>query len=163
MSSHKKPVIRSAYSEREPVSVPLSGEPSRTKQEFKEEVNINEIIARMRRGISPPAWMTSATPRFGDFTDLPVSFQEAHAIMQKGNEVFMSLPLEMRRAADHDPRNLGKIPKNLWAEFGLLKPVDPASPAPEAPGSSPVDPPSNEPTGSKKAAKKAAPASDEEA
>lgn len=124
--------IRSAYSYREPVDMPVSGEPSRTKQEFKTEVNINTIISKMRNGISPPAWMTSATPRYGDFTNLPVSFQEAHAIMAQGEAAFASLPLDFRRALDHDPRNLDHAPRELYERFGLLKkPVDPTSAVPE--------------------------------
>jgi len=159
--SNKKLEIRSAYSHREPVNNPVSGEPSRTKQEFKDEVNINTIIDRMRKGISPPAWMTSATPRYGDFSNLPVSFQEAHAIMERGNAAFMGLPLEIRRHIDHDPTKIDQIPMELYAKYKLLKPVDPASPAPEAPGSKPVDLVSNEPTGSKKAPQKGAPKADE--
>lgn len=117
----KKPIIRAAYTPREPVNNPVSGEPTRTKQEFLKEVNINEIIARMRKGINPPQWMTSATPRYGDFTNLPVSFQEAHAIMAAGQEAFAALPLDFRRALDHDPRNLDKAPRELYEQFGLIK------------------------------------------
>lgn len=113
--------IRSAFSPRKPVNNPLSGEPSRTKQEFKQEVNINEIISRMKKGISAPAWMTSATPRFGDFTNMPTSFQEAYSLIETAEAAFMSLPLEFRRALDHNPANLDKAPKELYAQFGLLK------------------------------------------
>jgi len=159
----KKIEIRSAYSPRDPVNCPVSGLPSRTKQEFKDEVNINSVIDRMKRGISPPAWMTSATPRYGDFSDLPVSFMEAHAIMEAGQAAFQGLPLEIRRQIDHDPRKIDQIPKELFAKYGLLKPVDPTSPAPKAPGSPSVDPSSKEPSGSKKPVQKPAPASDEDA
>lgn len=113
--------IRSAYSPREPVNVPLSGEPSRTKQEFKKEVNINTIIDRMQRGIQPPQWMTSNTPRYGDFTGMPTSFQEAYEMVEKAEAAFASLPLEFRRAIDHDPRNLEKAPRELYERFGLLE------------------------------------------
>nr|QJB20017.1 MAG: internal scaffolding protein [Microvirus sp.] len=113
--------IRSAYSKREPVNHPLSGEPSRTKQEFKKEVNINEIVARMRKGIQPLPWMTSATPHYGDFSNLPASFQEAYAIVEQGEAAFASLPLEFRRALDHNPRNLDQAPRELYEQFGLLK------------------------------------------
>lgn len=152
---YKEPVIRSAYSHREPVNNPVSGEPTRTKQEFLNEVNINEIISRMRKGISPPAWMTSATPRYGDFTNLPVSFQEAYAIMQKGEEAFMALPLEFRRALDHNPLNLDKAPKELYEQFGLLKkPVAATSEAAEGSTSSQSgDPVSNGYKGSKNSKK----------
>lgn len=117
----KNPLIRSAFSPRDPVNNPVSGEPSRTKQEFKHEVNINEIIARMRRGIQPPPWMTANTPRYGDFTNLPASFQEAYAIVEAGEAAFASLPLEFRRALDHNPANLDKAPRELYEQFGLLK------------------------------------------
>lgn len=117
----KKRIIRSAYSDRSPVNHPVSGEPTRTKQEFKNEVNINEIIARMRRGIQPPPWMTSATPRYGDFSSMPASFMEAYAIVEAGEAAFRSLPLDFRRALDHNPANLDTAPRELYERFGLLK------------------------------------------
>lgn len=143
--------IRSAYSYREPVHVPLSGEPSRTKQEFKKEVNINTIIERMQKGIQPPAWMTSNTPHYGDFTELPSSFQEAYELVEKAEAAFAGLPVGFRRAIDHDPRNLDKAPRELYEEYGLLKPKnseeatppkspsDGTSPAPKGPGSTPSE------------------------
>jgi len=116
-----KKIIRSAYSDKKPVHVPLSDLPSPTKQEFKKEVNINEIVSRMRKGISPPAWMTSNTPRYGDFTDMPTSFQEAYALIENAESAFRSLPLEFRRALDHNPANLDSAPRELYEQFGLLK------------------------------------------
>lgn len=133
--------IRSAYSERKAVHNPLSGEPTITKQEFKKEVNINEIIQRMKKGINPPAWMTSATPRYGDFSDMPNSFQDAYALIETAEAAFRSLPLEFRRELDHNPANLDKAPKELYAKYGLLK--SPAGAAPASPkdtGSMPADP-----------------------
>nr|QJB19876.1 MAG: internal scaffolding protein [Microvirus sp.] len=135
-----KPEIRSAYSPREPVNNPLSNEPTRTKQEFVKEVDINEIVSRMRRGISPPPWMTSNTPRYGDFSNLPASFQEAYAIVEAGEAAFNALPLEFRRAIDHDPRNLDKAPRELFEQFGLLKGKNSAGASPESdktPGGTP--------------------------
>lgn len=146
--------IRSAYSKREPVNVPLSGEPSRTKQEFKKEVNINEIIARMRRGIQPPPWMTSATPRYGDFSNMPASFQEAFAIVEQGEAAFASLPLEFRRALDHDPRNLDSAPRELYEQFGLLKKPEKIE-QPSSPKGDPQGQPTGGPTASKEATKTA--------
>lgn len=132
----KKLQIRSAYSGHRHTFNPVSGEPTRVKQEFKNEVDINEIIARMQRGIQPPPWMTSSTPYYGDFSDMPASFMEAHAIVEAGEAAFKSLPLEFRRELDHDPRNLDKAPRELYERFGLIKPKDSPSPAPDrAPGS----------------------------
>jgi len=162
------PKIRSAYSEREPVNVPVSNEPTRTKQEFVKEVDINNIVARMRKGIQPPSWMTSSTPRFGDFTNLPVSFQEAHAIMAQGEAAFAGLPLEFRRALDHDPRNLDNAPRELYEQFGLLKKSDETQGGSAAADSSDTqrvkgdrDLPSKSPTGAKKAVQKPADTSED--
>jgi len=113
--------FRSAYSGNQRVYNPQSGEPTRTKQEFRDEVDINEIVARMRRGISPPAWMTANTPRYGDFTNVPTSFSEAYAVIERAEEAFLSLPLEFRRELDHNPANLDKAPRELFERFGLLK------------------------------------------
>lgn len=158
-----KRVIRSAFCAREPVNNPVSGEPSRTKQEFKKECDINEIVARMKRGIVPPPWMTSATPRYGDFTNLPASFQEAYSIMETAEAAFKSLPLEFRRALDHDPRNLDKAPRELFEQFGLLKKPESAEAASAAPkasglpeGQGDSDLPVKAPPGAKKAGQKPA-------
>lgn len=146
--------IRSAYQQRERVNNPLSGEPSAVKQEFKKEVNINEIISRMRRGINPPQWMTAATPRYGDFTNMPTSFSEAYALIETAEAAFQSLPLEFRRALDHNPANLEKAPKELYAKFGLLKATEaPTSVEPEAHTSLSGDPVSKGSAGSKTAKK----------
>lgn len=94
------------------------------KQEFKKEVDINEIIARMQRGIQPPPWMTANTPRYGDFSDMPASFQEAFAIVQEANQAFLALPIEMRKELDHNPQNLDYADKAMYEKYGLLnKPV----------------------------------------
>lgn len=160
--------IRAAYTPRETVYNPVSGKPSRTKQEFKKEVDINEIVSRMKRGIHPPAWMTSATPRYGDFSDLPASFMEAHAIVETAHAAFMALPLEFRRALDHDPRNLDKAPRELYEQFGLLK--KPAASEQPSAASSPVgnpegqgdgDLPAKAPPGANKGSKKPAQNADE--
>lgn len=146
--------IRSAYSDKKPVHQPLSGEPSPTKQEFKKEVNINEIVSRMKRGISPPQWMTSSTPRYGDFTDMPTSFQEAYSLIETAEAAFKSLPLEFRRALDHNPANLEHAPKDLYERFGLLKkPEGASSVEPKAHTSQNADPASKGSSGSKNAKK----------
>lgn len=156
-------IIHSAYSEKPPVNNPLSGEPSRTKQEFVDEVNINKIVANARRGIQPPAWMTSATPRYGDFTDMPTSFQEAYALIETAEAAFASLPLEFRRAIDHNPLNLDKAPKELYEQFGLLKkPASAEGPTAPSEGSGTQrvegdrDLPAKAPPGAKKAVQKPA-------
>jgi len=121
INKDNKKKFYSAYNRCKPVHNPDFEVQTPTQQEFKNEVNINEIISRMRKGISPPQWMTSSTPRYGDFTNMPTSFQEAYAIIESGEAAFKSLPLEFRRALDHNPANLPKAPRELYEQFGLLK------------------------------------------
>lgn len=94
---------------------------SRVKQEFKKEVNINSIVNKMKNGISPPSWMTSRTPYYGDFVNAPATYQDAFDIVSRAHEAFTSLPLEFRREIDHDPRNLAHAPRELFERFGLIK------------------------------------------
>lgn len=96
--------------------------PPRVKKEFKEEVCINNIVAKMKRGISPPSWLTANTPRYGDFSSGPQTLMEAFDVVQRAQEAFLSLPVEFRRELDHDPRNLDRAPRELFERFGLIKP-----------------------------------------
>lgn len=113
--------------------VPAEMKPHRVKQEFKKDVDINEIVSRMKRGIQPPPWLTSNTPRYGDYADMPVSFMEAYDMVARAEASFASLPLEFRRELDHDPRNLPNAPRELFERFGLIKPNAPEA-APAASG-----------------------------
>lgn len=150
--------IRHALNSHMRVTVPdhPEGVRSRVKSEFKDEVNINSIVAKMKRGISPPAWMTANTPRYEDVSNLPTSFAEAYDIVQRAEAAFDSLPLEFRREIDHDPRNIPNAPRELWERFKLTKtgPVDAVTAASTGPvgqgGTGDSDPPSNKPSGAKK-------------
>lgn len=121
----KKVAIRSAYSGHvavlNPTLAPEEREKFRVKQEFKKEVNINHIVSRMKAGHHPPSWMTAKTPRYGDFSGMPVSFMDAYQIVERAEEAFASLPLEFRRELDHDPARLFDAPQELFAKHGLLK------------------------------------------
>lgn len=158
-----KRIIRNAWLRERSVH-PVIAEPAHvTQQEFVKEVNINTIIGKMKKGISVPSWLTNRTPRYEDMTGLPASFQEAFEITQRAKDAFDSLPLEFRREIDHDPRNLDKAPKELWAKFGLLK-------SPQAESRSEADGPAVPPAssapqgkpGAKKGASSAPPAADSE-
>lgn len=91
-----------------------------TKQEFLKDCDINEIMRRAKQGVTP-TWLTSATPYYGDFSDLPQSLTEANAIITRAQESFLSLPLEMRRELDHDFRNLDSAPREIFERYGLLE------------------------------------------
>lgn len=114
---------------------------SRVKQEFKKECDINTLRRRMEAGIDPPRWMTSKTPRYEDVSAMPVSFAEAFKVMERGKAAFESLPLEMRRELDHNPRNLDRAPRELFEKYGLVR--KPKQGAPES-GSAASDAPAGQ-------------------
>lgn len=110
------------------VTVPVVDVPTRTKQEFKKEVNINTIIAKMRRGIHPPG-VVLGEQQFADMTAVPTNFQDAFDRVSNAAAAFEQLPLGLRKEVDHDPRELfGPRARGLFEKYGLLK-------APKASGS----------------------------
>lgn len=116
-----KRVVRSAASKAVKVLVPVVAEgKTRVKQEFKKEVNINTIIAKMKRGIVPP-WVTMGEQKFADLSRIPSNFMDAFNQVEAARAAFEQMPLEFRRALDHDPRNLPNAPRELFEKYGLLR------------------------------------------
>lgn len=99
----------------------------RTKQSFKDQCDINKILAK--------AWKTGSISHlqkhgatYGDFSDVP-DLLEAHRRIKRGNEVFAELPSEVRKEFGNDmfrfyeyvtdPANAGRLHELLPA---LAKP-----------------------------------------
>lgn len=80
--------------------ISFEGEESLTHQEFKEECDINTIMARyVQTGVAPTdARMAS----YGDFAEAP-DFQEAQAILLRAGEQFAALPGPVRARFENDP------------------------------------------------------------
>jgi len=91
------PVVRDKFSERVPVQ--LSCGVGRTKQEFKEECDINRIMARYLRTGSWPAETKVGT--YGDFSKAS-SLQEAYAIVDEAESQFAGLPAKVRDRFKND-------------------------------------------------------------
>lgn len=110
--------------DRERVEVRFS-KPSRTRQEFAEECDINSIMARYSKtGVI--SHVNPAEPRFLDLSVLP-DFQSAMHIMMQANDAFASLPAAVRREFDNDPAKFvsfaedgANLPK--LREWGLAPP-----------------------------------------
>lgn len=105
-----------------------------TKQEFKDECDINLILSRYRDA-PPRAWGTPPTLRYGDFAEAP-DFLGAQVLVKQSEEQFLSLPAKVRERFANDPvRFLDFVhdPANLAEarELGLLKAE--AVPPPTAP------------------------------
>jgi len=109
-----------------------------TKQEFKEECDINLIMRRYRD--SPPRpFLNAPTLRFGDFADAP-DFLAAQLLVKQAEELYQSMPENLRNRFGHNPANLIEFvrdPNNREeaAKLGLLKPeaVPPPPPPPKEP------------------------------
>lgn len=123
-SSQEHPVpYRHAFSPRYRVAFETIG-PSRTIQSFKDECDINTIMARYQQtGVLPVA--SGKIPRYEDLTGY--DFQEAQNIIAEGKSMFASLPAALRAEFDNDPAlflDFASNPDNReeMAELGLLKP-----------------------------------------
>jgi len=76
----------------------LSCGPSRTKSEFKDECNINKLMARYERiGIPDPIKV-----RFADVSAVP-DLQDAFAIVHQAETDFMQVPAHIRKRFNHNP------------------------------------------------------------
>lgn len=120
----------------------------RTRQEFKRECDINQIMARATRdGVI--SHLHSKRPEYGDFESF--DFQEAQNMTAQAHALFMELPAAARKHFDNDAGKFldyvnGNPDEALLAELGLtnsrgvesLRPSSdpgPAEPAPPAPDS----------------------------
>lgn len=106
-----------------------------TKQSFKDECDINIILARAERSGMLPA--RDAMPQFGDFSEVP-DYLSALDIIDQAESQFMSLPAAVRKECDNDPAVfLEKVRDVKWAQAHDLapKPVEP--PSASSPGVSP--------------------------
>lgn len=75
--------------------------PSRAKQSFKEECDINRIVRKYQKD-----GVISHLNRFGgEYKDVTgaVDFHTANNIVLKAQETFMSLPSSVRQQFDNDP------------------------------------------------------------
>lgn len=79
-------------------------QPSQTLQSFKDDADINCIIARFENTgvLVDPTVPVSRTPQFGDFSDMP-SYQEAQNVIVAANNAFNDLSAKIRERFGNDP------------------------------------------------------------
>lgn len=81
-----------------------SGGEKMTKQSFRDEVDINSLVARYRQtGIMPHT--RTRTPLYGDFS-MAQDLQATLDTVRTTNESFMALPAAVREAANNSPVQL---------------------------------------------------------
>lgn len=119
--------------------------PVLTKQAFKDECDVNQIIARfMKTGELPED--QARVPRFEDVSGLG-SYQDAMFLVAEARSMFAALPSHVRERFGNDPAQLlafGEDPANAeeMVKLGLAEPGEQTSPQGASGGtSSPGEPP----------------------
>lgn len=136
-SQSPSPQILSAYSKKQRVQIQFQGQ-GRTKQSFKDECDINNIMDRfLKTGILE--FTQQNQPRYGDSTGL--EYQDAMLIVANAKSLFNSLPPQLRDRFENDPAlflDFVNDDKNRAEalEMGLLKP-EAAAVAAEVPSPTP--------------------------
>ena len=106
--------------------VPVLYGDGRTKQAFKDETDINRIIARAQRA-GTLSHLVRHGASYGDFSDVP-DLLAAHERLQNGKAIYDELPSELRKEFPdmfkffeyvNDPENAGALQEKLP---GLAKP-----------------------------------------
>ncbi len=98
-------------------------DPSKTDQSFKNEVNINNIIDRYKKtGLLPN--FKERIPLFGD--ENTTTLYDAFQAVSNAQELFLELPVAIRKEMGHDPKNLESYlsnPENAETllEYGLTE------------------------------------------
>lgn len=79
-------------------------QPSQTLQSFKDDADINCIIARFENTgvLVDPTVPVSRTPQFGDYSDMP-SYHEAQNVIVAANNAFNDLSAKIRERFGNDP------------------------------------------------------------
>ena len=126
-------------------SVPKGG-PSKTKQSFKDECDINKIMAKYQK-TGLVSHINSHSAEYGYATSL--DFRQALDTVKKGETLFAELPSSIRRKFDNSPQEFLAFcedPSNRseMALLGLLAeettPSEPSAEAPTDSASAPLPP-----------------------
>jgi phage internal scaffolding protein len=106
--------------------------PSLTRQEFKDECDINVIMASYE-ATGVINHLARAPPQYVDLTTMPADYQTALGLLAEAETAFMSLPATVRREFDNDPQMFvafASDPENLsqMRTWGLAPPAPQIAP-----------------------------------
>lgn len=132
----KTPMIHSRYN-LPPNPGYKNNEPSMTQQQFKDEADINNIMARYQKTgvLVDPLTQTMRKPMFDDFSELG-DFRDHQQAVIDAQELFMQLPSRLRARFENDPAELlqwlsNPVNKEEAIELGLM--TKPPEMTPEMP------------------------------
>lgn len=104
----------------------------RTKQSFKDETNINRLLARAQKA-GALSHLEKYEPVYGDFADF--DFFEAQRMIVRGREAFDELPAEVRKEFHNSPQAFYEFVNDPANKDDLAKKL----PALAAPGRQNID------------------------
>lgn len=124
-------LIRDFYVEHAPVDL-VCADDGLTRQEFKDECDINVLLAQYERTGVLPANRAPGEGQYLDLSDVP-DLQKAFDIIQKAEAAFMTLPASVRKEFDNDAMRFvafAEHPDHIdkMREWGLA-PMPPEAPA----------------------------------
>lgn len=119
------PKIYSAYDRPPSDPITYGGQPSAAKQSFKDEVDINNIVAKFQTTGQLPH-VSDAEPNYGYAPAL--DYHEAMNLVIRSRETFDALPVETRHALDYSVENMLSLVSDSERadearELGLLPPL----------------------------------------
>lgn len=87
------------------------------------ETDMSIIINKLRYGDT--SVLSSRQPLYGDFTQFPKTFAEAFSLVQRSEDAFNSLPVDIKQAYDNDRAKwFADIGTEKWLSLmGLSSPV----------------------------------------
>lgn len=119
-------------------------DPSRTQQQFKDEVDINHQLAKFK--VTGQMVGSVVPPEYADYEHV-MDFRSSLDALNHARRSFLQLPAEVRRRFGHDPQTFLEFcssPDNLpeMRKMGLAVPL-PAEPAVPAAGPVSATPPAS--------------------
>lgn len=76
--------------------------PGRTKQSFKDDCDINKMLAKAQK-VGSLSHLQKYGAVYGDFTEAPSDLLEAQKHLERGREIFNELPSQIRKDFRNDP------------------------------------------------------------
>lgn len=121
----------------------VSVNPTLAQQQFKDETDINNLVDRfLRTGEMPPV---DGRAVYGNFLDVPQSYQDCLEAVCRAQEAFDELPAKVRQRFNNDPAQLLSFlhdPANVdeAVDLGLMEKPQPAEPAQNTTPAAPAEP-----------------------
>jgi len=117
----------------------VNNEPSRTQQQYKDECDVNNIMAQYKKTGSITHLRNQAEGVYMDLTTVPTDYAAALAVVNNANEAFEAMPAKVREKLKHNPAELIswlKNPANKKEahELGLIELKDVPQTPPLEPG-----------------------------